>query len=101
MKGESALRVLLFRTLECFADPVRPVEVTDATRRVFQIGLELKHRVSETLIPDTLCFEKAAEKDIAVPPQKTRQNFPLEFRRARLSSCEMSVIEKGGIGLDV
>jgi hypothetical protein len=67
MKGQRTLVILLLRSFQRLANPVCPVEIADAARRVFQIGLELKHRVSETLVTNPFGIEKTAEENVAVP----------------------------------
>ena len=63
MEGQRPLRILFLGAFKSLSNPVRPMKIAHAARRVLQVGLELKNRVTEAFIPHALGFKQArAEK---------------------------------------
>src|SRR6185295_10722345 len=93
--------VFFRRTVERLANPIRPMEVAHAAGRIFQIRLELKYRVAETLVSTALRAEQPFQKRIAMTSQESRQHFLLELGAGGFIAGEKAIVEKRGIRLDV
>ena len=92
--GRDRMAVAGFQSLP---NPSGPVYVAQPTRRLFQIGLELKDRVAELLIPRCLHGRQGVEKTDAVPPDQPAQNFAFELVRDFRIAEEKPRIEERGI----
>ena len=72
MKRENVRGMRFRRRIERFADPVRPMKVTNAAGSILDIGFQLENRVAETDVSLLLGLDQAAKKGVAIPSDETR-----------------------------